>query len=158
MSMSSFRVLALLLLTGCSGSTPNSDAMVGDRNVWPVLPQCIYDFGGAPEERQPQLMTGSAGNVSYRLWRCATGPGIGISDHFRGDAFELVIDGTSYRTMGDSIVYTNTLHNWGDSLVATHPQGSLRWQTRWSETDDLTYYVSATDPAGGTLLAETQVR
>ena len=53
----------------------SAHAMVGDREAWPVLPQCIYDFGGAPEERQAQLMTGSAGNVSYRLWRCATGPG-----------------------------------------------------------------------------------
>ncbi|MCC6877966.1 MAG: hypothetical protein IT378_26885 [Sandaracinaceae bacterium] len=155
----------VILLFGCGGPAPSpdagSDASSRDAGIeWPALPECITYLPPGARIDHDFLRGSGAGGVSYRLWRCdAERSALGLTLGFRADAFELVIGGEVHRARTESIVYTVTHHNWDDSLVATTPTAILHWRTeRDLVTFDPRYFVSATDLAGATILAETPVQ
>ncbi|MBZ0122129.1 MAG: hypothetical protein K8H88_34365 [Sandaracinaceae bacterium] len=156
-------LMTVILLFGCEpepSPDAGSDASSRDAGIeWPALPECITYLPPGARIDHDFLSGSGAGAVSYRLWRCdAERSALGLTLGFRGDAFELVIGGEVHRARTDSIVYTVTHHNWEDSLVATTPTAILHWRTeRDLVTFEPRYFVSATDPGGATLLAETQV-
>lgn len=95
--------------------------------------------------------------VSVRVDRLWVGQGVGSSAIYAPISFELTFDGTRYRVDAwDRLDYTNTHHNWDDTLVAETDTLRLEWQVLgFGEV----YQVRAERLSDGVeVLAPTEVR
>lgn len=70
----------------------------------------------------------SSGDVRAKLERLWVAQGVGNSGIYAPMSFTLEFDGETYVVEAwDQLDYTNTHHNWDDSLVATTDEVVLRW-------------------------------
>ncbi|MBZ0115647.1 MAG: hypothetical protein K8H88_01540 [Sandaracinaceae bacterium] len=151
-------ISSLSLSVGCEpAAAPMTDAAVVE---WPPLPECRMAYEGAPL-RDHEVVRGTAPGVSFALWRCYADQAAGRSALYRADRFELAFEGRTYRATTLAIDYTNTHHNWADSLVAVPsgpgaPEVTLRWRVVFDSTVGLRHYVSASAAGGTVLLPETE--
>jgi hypothetical protein len=128
-----------------------------DTGLWgelaPLTPEAGYD--------DPVHAASDDDAIEVRVDRVWVAQGVGHSAIFAPASFELRWGDRVDRVVAwDAIDYTNTHHNWYDSLVATTHDGlQLHWKVNFDLFGDtgLTHFVWVTDDDGTTLLPETTV-
>lgn len=115
-----------------------------------------YVLGEPPEVWQmPVTGANQDGTISFAIGRSWAGYGIGKSQLWAPTYFELTFGGKTYRVDAwDALDYTNTHHNWADTLEAVTDDGTIiSWRTAFM--DDVPNEVGARSATGEILLAPT---
>lgn len=113
------------------------------------------ELGPAPDPRKEFISATNGTGVSMKLTRQWAAQGVGESSIYAPLAFELTFQGATHRITGmDQLRYTNTHHNWDDSLEARQDSLVYRWAYDFM-TGNHTVSVSRED--GTTVLAATEL-
>jgi hypothetical protein len=112
-----------------------------------------------PRRERLDISNGESGAaaIHFTLDRVWAGVGIGKSQLWAPASFSLTVGNQSWTvTAWDALDYTNTHHNWEDSLVATADDGKvLTWRVAFMS--GIPNEVSATAADGTVILAPTVV-
>jgi len=117
-----------------------------------------YTLGRWPEAmRAPLSGTSKDGQVSFAIARRWAGYGVGKSQLYAPELFTLTIGAATYSVDAwDALTYTNTHHNWADTLEGVADDGThIHW--RVSFFDGIDNELSATDADGNVVLAPTVI-